>query len=170
MSGAKPRRVHIIGIGSPSGEDRLGWQAVELLEQRSFRPEQPTLALRFFPQVFPGPPLFAALRGADLAILIDAMLSDAEPGTVREVGMHEIAGRLMPISSHGLDLPQCLELAEVMDEPPQSVRVIGIEAGGGLDLANVSTLIERLCGELLSDEVGEGEIASNQKGGGKDCQ
>lgn len=132
--------IKIIGIGSPNGEDRLGWQAVEQLQATEFGREFADHDVEFVANALPGPPLFSALENSDLAILIDAMHSKADAGTVREVQPREIANTLIPLSTHGLDLPQCLKLAETMGRPPRALCIIGIEVGAGIDLSAVGQL------------------------------
>lgn len=71
-----------------------------------------------------------AWEGADRAILVDAVVSGAEPGTV-----HRWKGRDLPAASpfrmsstHALGIVEVFRLGEMLERIPPDVEVIGIEA------------------------------------------
>jgi len=64
-------------------------------------------------------------------VIVDATVSDAEPGTVRFVPLPEAAGVLAPTaSSHGLGLATALALGRELHALPEDLTLIGIEADG----------------------------------------
>jgi hydrogenase maturation protease len=71
--------------------------------------------------------------GADLAIVIDAVHSGAEPGTVQVIELTEASNRVPAggppgtTSTHGIGLAGALRLARAVDSAPQRVVVVGIE-------------------------------------------
>ncbi len=75
--------TRILGIGSPLGDDRLGWLAVDSIRASAWYRSRAreTLSAESFDR--PGPALLAAMDGASHAVLIDAMQSGAPPGTLR---------------------------------------------------------------------------------------
>jgi len=102
--------------------------------------------------------LLDALRGADLAVVVDATASTAgvEPGTVHR--FDATAGPLPAtfgrLSSHGLGLTEAIELARSLGRLPRSVLVYGIEGadfepGQGLSPA-VETAVRHVTAELIS--------------------
>ena len=71
------------------------------------------------------------MRGASVAIMIDAAQSGQRPGTVHrlDASTEPIAVRMHSPSSHALGLSEALELARVMGVLPETVIVYGIEVG-----------------------------------------
>ncbi len=71
--------------------------------------------------------------GADLAIVIDAVHSGAEPGTVQVIELTEApdrgpaGGAPGTTSTHGIGLAGALRLARAVDSAPRRVVVVGIE-------------------------------------------
>jgi len=121
-------RVRIVGVGSPCGDDRIGWDAVAAIRERGLACDHCALALE---TCCCGPPaaLFALFREVDAVIVVDAMKSGAPVGTVRKLAPDELAGKPCPLSSHGLGVAQCIELARTLGILPPTLAVYGIEAG-----------------------------------------
>jgi hydrogenase maturation protease len=65
--------------------------------------------------------------GADLAIVIDAVHSDAAPGTVRVVDLKAPNAGHAATSTHGISLSGVLRLAQAIGRAPVRVIVVGIE-------------------------------------------
>ena len=79
---------------------------------------------------------------ANLAIVIDAMVSGATPGTVRvlELTGTDVSSSPAATSTHGISLSGVLRLAQAIDQAPGRVVVVGIEGddfGRGLGLSPV---------------------------------
>jgi hydrogenase maturation protease len=121
--------IRILGVGSPLGDDDLGWWAVDLLECSDLSERLRPHRLELTRLDRPGPLLLDALKGADLVLLLDAMVSGAAPGTTRRLDPGELETLLAPVSSHGLDLPASLALARSLGIVEPRMIVIGIEVG-----------------------------------------
>ncbi len=119
----------VIGIGSPYGDDSLGWQAVDALEASGIRARYPAnwLSLRRLDR--PGPLLLEAMAGEDLVLLIDAMYSGARPGTVKRLAAEELELMDGAVSTHGFDLATTLELGRRLAQLPDTLIIVGIEMG-----------------------------------------
>ena len=114
----------IIGIGSPFGADRLGWQAIDLLAGASL-PATELLKLDR-----PGSELIRYLAGVDEVVIIDAVQSGGcRPGTVLALARSDLACLPALNSSHGFGVAEALALAERLDALPARIRLLGIEAG-----------------------------------------
>jgi hydrogenase maturation protease len=119
--------VRVLGLGSPFGDDRAGWIAVEnLMRSDGFRalPEGFASAEICDPV---GNNLLDAMRGANLAILIDAAQSGAAPGTIRRLDAQNLEDGSEPCSSHGFGLSATLALGRVLNELPPNVILFLIE-------------------------------------------
>jgi hydrogenase maturation protease len=119
--------VRVLGLGSPFGDDRLGWIAVEnLMLSDGFRalPEELVSAEICDPV---GNHLLDAMRGANLAILIDAAQSGSAPGTVRRFDAQQIEDSSEPCSSHGFGLSATLALGRALNDLPDKVIILLVE-------------------------------------------
>ncbi len=111
----------IIGIGSPFGNDRAGWQVVQLLSGLPLPPYVKLLCLDR-----PGPELIAQMQGQDRITLIDAILSQEHPpGSCLELNLDQLA-HANSNSSHGFGLAQTLALAQALGQLPARLRLFGI--------------------------------------------
>jgi len=112
----------IVGLGSPHGDDQLGWVAVDRLLPRL--PAGITAD-----KVNGGLELLECLGGHDWAVVIDAAAPASQPGTIRSFAWPspELA-QCAPWSTHGLGLVQALQLAETLGRLPQRVTVYTVEA------------------------------------------
>jgi len=120
--------ICIIGLGSPHGDDRIGWELVRLLENEPAVHE--SLRLRACATV--GGELLELWKDAELAIIVDAVRSAALPGTLQRLELHPrndlaVMDTVQALTSHGLDLPELIELAEALDSLPQRLVLFGVE-------------------------------------------
>jgi len=137
MSSGRDPRVVVIGIGNAArGDDAAGLVAARRL--RALEHEGDPLAL------------LDAWRDADVAVLIDAVSSGAEPGTV-----HRFDASRAPLpaplgrssSTHALGLAEAIELGRALGRLPARVIVYGIEgerfdAGAALTPAVAAAVAE----------------------------
>ena len=105
----------IIGLGSPFGDDRVGWRVAETLAAKL-----PTDQARVIRLDRPGPALLDELAGRARVILIDAAATGEPPGTLSCMADAASAPAMDRVSSHGLGLIQTLQLGRALDLlPPQ---------------------------------------------------
>ncbi len=127
-----PRKsILILGVGSPFGADRLGWQAVAALEQQSLAAQFPHLAIRFEQSDRPGSRLLNLLGQADAAIIIDAMRAGQPAGSVRRFSVDELNAESGLMSTHGFGVADALALGRALGGLPGEMVVVGIEMGEG---------------------------------------
>ena len=145
--------IRIVGIGSPFGDDRAGWQVIDLLRGRLGDGIELVVLDR------PGAALIDWMCGVDRLVLIDAVAPLGSPGRVHRVDPDELppaAG----ISSHELGLSETIRLAEALGCRPPRLDIFGIEISGipldpgdtgGLSAAvadGAKRLARQLCEEL----------------------
>lgn len=119
-------QIRIIGIGSPFGDDRLGWLAAEMLRAA---PALQSAAGQIEILVLdrPGSALLSHWQNADTVILIDAMRSGQTPGSLHCIAADRIDGDSSTTSSHGFGVAAALDLARALGELPDRCYVCGIE-------------------------------------------
>jgi hydrogenase maturation protease len=118
--------TRVIGVGSPFGDDTVGWAVLEALEAH---PLPAGVEL-----VRCGPPaagLLGLLRGAREAVLVDAVDTGEPPGTLRCWEGAEVLEARSALSSHGLDLAAVLALGQALGELPSRLRLYGVAIAAG---------------------------------------
>jgi hydrogenase maturation protease len=154
-------RIQLIGVGSPFGDDRLGWVAAEALQRSSvvqaMHPGRMTISILDRP----GAMLLAHWQNADDVILIDAVHSGAAPGTLHCLTVADLVSDGLPASSHGFGIACALELGGALGNLPGRVLLYGIEidpahVGQSLSPAVQLALPEliRRIEQVLSDLMG----------------
>jgi hydrogenase maturation protease len=147
--------VKVIGVGSPHGFDRLGWEVADTLRNRTtaagWRPGEVSIERceRF------GAPLLAQLRTSKRAVIVDALKTGARPGALLRIALTEPGGVPCGLSSHGLGLATTLELGRALGTLPPVITVLGIEADDET-AAPTADQVNRLC-QALCDELGYGQ-------------
>lgn len=121
--------LHVLGIGSPFGDDQLGWEVVKLLQQRStlyrFIPGQLHIACCDRPGMY----LLELMRPAHTVFLIDAVKTGAPLGTVHYFQNEEIAGIDDTLSTHALGISAAMKMGATLQTLPQRVILYGVEIG-----------------------------------------
>jgi hydrogenase maturation protease len=142
--------VHVIGVGSPHGDDWLGWELAERLrasEALAAWRERITISLHDRP----GAALLQAWRGTGLVILIDAVRSGAEPGHLHRFDAAQLAARPRQLSTHGFGVAEAVQLAAALDALPESLLFFGIEADTDNPDAGLSTAVHAALPALVAE-------------------
>jgi hydrogenase maturation protease len=114
--------IAIVGIGSPHGDDQIGWAVVENL-----RHQLPTSITTH--TAHGGLDLLACLDGQDTMIVVDAAAPSGSPGRVWIFEWPcDALAECRPLSTHGPGLAEALRLADVLGHLPRQVRIYAIEA------------------------------------------
>lgn len=118
-------RRRVVGLGQrASGDDAVGLAVLERL-----RAEPPGGGVELVAAADPGE-LVGLLGDADDVIVVDAVVG-AAPGEVLELLPEDVASRPpLPVSTHGIDLAQSIELARVLNDGVlPAIRIVGIGIG-----------------------------------------
>ena len=129
---SSPRRALVFGIGSVDrGDDAVGVIVADQVREAVTGSEGDWVKV----VVHEDPTaLLEALDGTDVAVIIDAVRSGAEPGTVTrfDMGRHDpplAADRGAGVAgTHGLGLAAVIDLARALGRLPSRVVLVGIEA------------------------------------------
>jgi hydrogenase maturation protease len=145
----------VIGIGNAwQGDDAAGLVVAQQLRDRAGE-EITVLELEGEPVS-----LVEAFDGADEAVLVDAVRSGAEPGTVHRIDATDqpVPATLSAASTHTLGVGEAIELGRALGRLPRRIVLYGIEAeslaaGGELTPAvarAVDEVVERVLAECTS--------------------
>jgi hydrogenase maturation protease len=141
--------VHVIGCGNPDrGDDAAGVLVARRLRQWGVAAqEQSGEALS----------LMDILAHADKVILVDAVATDDEPGTIQvwNANFVSLPKDSFCCSTHAFGVREAVELARTLGRLPQSLIVYGIagrqfQIGAALSPA-VSDAVERVAQQIIAD-------------------
>jgi hydrogenase maturation protease len=136
----------VIGIGHPDrGDDALGLMIARRLDG--------TLPSGWETVAHMGDltTLLDLWEGAEAVIVVDAMRSGAEPGTVRVVdpATEPLPAGLAATSSHVVDIPEVLGLATALDRRPGWLRIVALEGQRWEMGSGLSPVVARALPEAL---------------------
>jgi hydrogenase maturation protease len=147
--------VVVIGVGNPDrGDDGVGPEVLSQVKDRG--PGWARVVCLFGDDPAA---IMDAWRGARLAIVVDAMVSGAAPGTVRRF---DAGGSPLPAdagfaSTHALGAGAAIEMARVLGRLPERLTLYGVEGEGfttGTGLSSpVAAAVPVVAAQVL-EEVG----------------
>jgi len=141
--------ILLIGIGqSLRGDDAAGLEAVRLW-QASYLESTPDVQVEFCE--LPGLDLLSLLAGTSTAILVDAVVSGAAPGTIHCLDREQLAAFIPGSNSaHGWGVAETLALGSQVDPQalPGKIILIGIEASQMELGAGLSREVKNALGDM----------------------
>jgi len=145
-----PPKTLVVGLGSPHGDDAIGWQIVDRL--RSAVPCDAEIRVAADPTEILG-----WLEGVTELHVCDACQSRGRPGQVHrwrwpEFDEQSPTGRL---SSHGTTLHEVLRLGERLGLLPPRVMIWGIEIAEARPAKDFSASLEQVMISIVPRIAGE---------------
>lgn len=121
------KKIKILGIGSPFGDDRVGWMVADALQRA---PEfqaylDKTLIIKSLNR--PHLSLLQEFDQTERVYLVDAMISGRELGAIKQFSLVDIDVDHELISTHGFGVIQSLQMAKVLKALPEQLSLYGIE-------------------------------------------
>jgi len=145
--------IVVIGTGNPYRRD----DGVGLVVAQQLRARDELDGVKVIEREGEATELMEAWRGADVAIVIDAVLDSGDAGRIyRFDAVHEtLPAELFRYSTHAVGVGEAVELSRALGELPGSVLVYGIEgldfeAGDGLG-ADVQAAVQPVVELILVD-------------------
>lgn len=135
--------IRVIGLGSPFGDDTVGWRVIDLLQ--GLLPD----AIDLVALDRPGAALINWMDGVDHLIVVDALCSGAEPGTLVQLSPADLDSESSRLTSHHLELPETFGLASSLGCLPARIDIYGVELGS-CTLDNPSRAVKAAANELAS--------------------
>lgn len=117
--------ITIVGLGSPFGDDQVGWRVAEALRRRLPEGRARVLSLDR-----PGPALLDEIAGRHVAILIDGAVTGEPAGTLHRLDAAQVTGAAATRSSHGLGVGHALQLGRALGILPRRLELylVSLEA------------------------------------------
>lgn len=119
--------IQVLGIGSPFGDDQVGWKIVDILEQHATLKKYVPQKLHFAILDRPNINLLQHIDKTATVMLIDAMKSGENIGTLHRYENPQTNTPAGLLSTHGMGVAQALQLGMILDELPKKIILYGIE-------------------------------------------
>lgn len=141
--------IRVIGLGSPFGDDRVGWRVIELL--RTHVPTQ----IDCVTLDRPGAALINWMQGVDQLVIVDALESGMQPGSIVTLTPEALKNDNARLSSHMPALSDTLHLAETLGQLPARIDIYGIQLSdlGGHRLSESVATAARELASLLAEDM-----------------
>ncbi|MEW6314676.1 MAG: hydrogenase maturation protease [Pseudomonadota bacterium] len=137
----------LFGVGSPFGDDQIGWLVVRTAVECGYVERFALSRIEALDR--PGINLLERFAGLDMAVVVDAMQSGMNAGTIRRFEQNELGKDCRMLSGHGLGLAETLALGRSLDLLPGHVIVYGIEIGAAGATSQISASVEAAMSCLL---------------------
>jgi hydrogenase maturation protease len=141
------KRIKVIGIGSPFGQDQLGWQVVELL-QNTLTEQVNHHQISFVQSDRPGLRLLELIQHIDTAILVDAIDHPENNGQVLQLDRAALLSREYTLSSHALGVSEALAVGEALGDLPAEVVLFGLCVDRSDPLPVPQAQLTQLCAQI----------------------
>jgi sulfhydrogenase subunit alpha len=142
----------VIGIGSPYGNDSLGREVIQRLQQDKKLKQNPAVKLIYLDR--PGFRLLDFIQPDDRVILVDAVSSSQAPGSLVRLGLDDIKPQEKQISTHNVGLADTLQTGRILLQLPKLGLLLGLETGGQLDRCFTDPELKRLV-DAVYREIGQ---------------
>jgi len=149
--------LRVLGIGSPFGDDRLGWEVIDLLQQNASINRYIPHYLQLVSSDRPGLHLLELMRGATTVFLVDAVNVGAAVGTLHYFVQEEIEVLDDALSTHAIGIAEAIRMGAVLNDLPPNISLYGLEIGevqiqprlSGPIRQAIDVLSERLVRDIL---------------------
>lgn len=149
--------IRMVGIGSPFGDDQLGWRVAELLKQ------EPRLNLYLNQNLDiqisdrPGLALIMTMDGIKTLYLVDALkASDNQIGQICRINSENLLNQEEKFfSTHSFNVASAIALAKVLKNPLPETIIYAIKIDAIHYETLLSPLIAKACQELADQLIEE---------------
>lgn len=138
----------VIGVGSPLGADRFGWQVVHHLQRQLDLGDENGIDL--LTEDRPGVMLLERMRGYREVILVDGLLSqEGAVGSICHLGREQlIALSQDTLSTHAAGVAEAVALGDALNELPEQITLVAAEFSECGDELPPTDLVERTALEI----------------------
>jgi hydrogenase maturation protease len=156
MAGCAGARVVVIGVGNDfRSDDGVGRAVARALAGA------PCDGMAVMEHTGEVAGLLEAWKDADTAILLDAVVTGAGPGTIHRFDgqAQAIPGECFPCSTHAFGIPEAIALGRAVGVLPRRLVIIGVEARTVAPGRGLSREVERAVPEVVARVRREAEAA-----------
>ena len=148
--------MRIIGIGSPFGDDQLGWRVADLLKAAPQLKAHLNNSFDIQISDRPGLTLLAAMDGIKTLYLIDALKAqDEQIGQICRIDSGALDDRDRLFSTHGFGVASAIQLATALGRIPDQTIIYAIKIGEIDYQSSLSPFIAKICQNLAEQMLAE---------------
>jgi hydrogenase maturation protease len=146
-------RILVIGIGNDFRcDDKIGLETVRLLKQKNIP------GIEIIEESGEGTALMERWKDAEYVFLIDAVSSDAQPGTIHRINVYKqtIPKTFFHSSTHQFGVAEAVELSRTLNRLPPHLIIYGIEGkifSMGVEVTPAVSGAGLRVGELINKEI-----------------
>jgi len=142
--------VRVIGVGSPHGDDWLGWELAERLRaSEALAAWRDQVAISLHDR--PGAALLQVFQSGGPVVLLDAVRSGRSPGTVHRFDTSQLAANPDILPSDGFGVAEAVQLAASLDALPASLQFFGVEIDPGNSELRLSDAVHAALPDLVHE-------------------
>jgi hydrogenase maturation protease len=141
--------IKVLGIGSPFGDDQVGWKVVDALKQQLSMHTNIDLLVSIENHDRPGVRLIELMSGAHTVFIIDAIKSNSEIGTIHRFKNHDIFELENRLSTHNMGVSEALQLGSALNALPDNIILYGIEIDITVLASTLSQRVESAMDQLV---------------------
>jgi len=148
--------IKILGIGSPFGEDQIGWKVIESLKTK-INPKDKIykmVSINSFDR--PGIRLLELIQDAEIVYIVDAMKSGGKLGDIYRYENKAIFKLQKKISTHSIGVIDALMLGNELGSLPKTIILYGIEIKNSKFVTDISKSLDRTINKvtkLIIEEI-----------------
>ncbi|AMP88969.1 hydrogenase maturation protease [Legionella pneumophila] len=135
--------IKVLGIGSPFGDDQVGWLVADRLKTELSKEHYASKTLSIECHDRPGLRLLELMNPAKVVFLIDAVKSGCAPGTIHRLKNNEIFAFQNRLSTHEMGVAEALQIGQSLNDLPEHVILYGIEIDSIAFNATLSKSVEK---------------------------
>lgn len=138
--------IGVLGLGSPHGDDQIGWWIVERLKSCNLGPNVGVEKISA-----PGVSLMSLFRHYEQVIIVDACEMGCEPGTYRIIDETHFSDLILSdrFSTHSLGVTESVQLAQTLSLPLPRISLFLVQMEQTELMAPLSASIERRGTEMV---------------------
>lgn len=141
--------IKVLGIGSPFGDDQVGWDVADALQQQIAMCPNIDLLVSIEKHDRPGIRLIELMSGAHTVFIIDAIKSGSEIGVIHRFRNQDIFALENRLSTHDMGVSEVLQLGNVLNALPDNIILYGIEIDSTVPGATLSRRVESAIEQLV---------------------
>lgn len=151
---AEGPRVLVVGVGNPfRRDDGVGLAVLDRLQQSASRSTDPG-QVDMIEESGEPVALISRWTGYDTVIMIDAVSSGAQPGTLHRIecsgGNWDVGRSSARTSTHGLGVAEAVALGRTLGRLPGKLVVLGVETGDTGQGKGLSVPVEEAVDAVVS--------------------
>ncbi|MDH5546594.1 MAG: hydrogenase maturation protease [Gammaproteobacteria bacterium] len=136
----------IVGLGSPHGDDRVGWQVIDVLAESGFALEN----RRLFRSNATAMDWIAEIKDSQQIVFVDGVKGRGKIGEVVVLTEDELPNENLAGSSHAISFAESVALMRKLFSLSIPIHFVGVEIGDSIPFSGVSVDVAQAIPSMVS--------------------